>query len=372
MYVHYEINTAYGNTKILVQSVMSDLANVFNGNFTNTSSFNPASCIISASEFYGSTNTTIYPVANVVWTTNATATVPDVLTFNKRHNQANSTYIANTYQQFGLYWDLTYGPRIRIGNSANTNFTPDPVSNSYWINSVNNTALNSNNSAVPTNINRILIYLSDTYVAMQFVSGYTVGTGAIFDWAVSDSDNSGYQANNYLYPGIRLFSYNAALGATYGGSANDWFLIAQSEYLNMNNIVSTNNGIRFSANVNYGLFSNSNANNFPTLYPQPYMAIQSLPKTTAGAVNALIPVQLQPNFGFATYANTSTRDMSTWSYFPNLYRTSDNIGATGDIVTFGSNNYMVLMLHKTGGNTFTDVSNNRNACYLVPQTINGK
>jgi len=90
MYVHYEINTAYGNTKILVQSVMSDLANVFNGNFTNTSSFNPASCIISASEFYGSTNTTIYPVANVVWTTNATATVPDVLTFNKR--PGNTSY----------------------------------------------------------------------------------------------------------------------------------------------------------------------------------------------------------------------------------------------------------------------------------------
>ena len=223
------------------------------------------------------------------------------------------------------------------------------------------------------------MYVSDYYFAMTIVtSGSYATTSAIFDWEISSADTYAYSVNNLCYPGIRYFNCSTGYGTIGSPGGADYFGLFQSEYMNSSfNVITGQSGETgpYNANAFFGTAYASGGSvgvPYATLYPNPSWAIGRLPSSGINSLNTFTPVYLVPNMNYYRYNTGTTKELAMRAKFPNLYRTSDNIGSPGDTLNYGGVDYMVLVLHKTGGVSINDAYNSLNACYLVPKLINGK
>jgi hypothetical protein len=184
---------------------------------------------------------------------------------------------------------------------------------------------------------------------------------------------NGWQ-NNYTGGGIED-NYNYGIwrwqyGQTKGGYRNPVSFTYPTQ----------NKTDNFYQRVNTGIVAN--ASTAPTLLPRPGLRIfEVIDPATGTLVPPRIPL-VYDAMGWRSHnngvlASGASQDMSLYSEFLDVYRTSDGVGWTGEIVTDNSVNYRIFRGQKTGGQAYTSGSTAypgrefnggyHTSCFLFPE-----
>ena len=148
------------------------------------------------------------------------------------------------------------------------------------------------------------------------------------------------QDNNYPKMAIGKYGYLAE---------NDTFYLGLSQ-TNVDYYHYTGSHYSYDANSYYFSFDPS---------PNHFIYTSS---TTGGDQNYLIPVTL---YG---HGRSPGKVPSTYGKCPGIFRTSSDIGVTGDTVTISGVDYAIVATHKHGGSSsWHNTSNTNVCCWLIPK-----
>lgn len=371
MFIKLVHNNSSSNTGQIQADIVTTIKNLLDGTWTSTSDLPTGTFNISQCEVVGSyplCNDGTTPTFDLIGTGTTTTVSSDAsLRFRWRHPDYN----ASTYQYWSemwLYYTMTgtYGPRGRVTNRnmSTTYMVPYPSTAYYNYNSTGN----AYKYTYQFNAETILIWANKYNVVIHM---YNDGYSMIFGTA-SMEDSPGHQYSYDLTNGNTgpFFSFGSFFGAGSGltrlgaaaidNASYDWFWTACPYYTDAQ-------GIARSAPIDAGWSHGNNvsyATYYQTFNPLPYKNVYSTP-SAAGRVHQLIPVRVDPHY------NHSTLSYPYNGTVQGLYRTTDDIGTFGQQITFNSDNYRVLMMHKTGGSRAAS-DNIENACYLIPELVDGR
>jgi hypothetical protein len=172
-------------------------------------------------------------------------------------------------------------------------------------------------------------------------------------------DNYAYASNNRYSPQVcNWFFWQDAMDRAAGIASSFVAGTGRIQYMDQygtyRNTAITDNGA-----VSH--YSGSNNTNTMILNPRPYERIIRMPLSNGDFVNQLVPM-------FANGSQTPTdqlgdpRNGKLMSFF----RTTDDIGRTGTIITDGERNYRVFAVHKSG-TASPSTAGIYNACYAFPE-----
>lgn len=361
MFVKYplqDISNGFGN----INAIMSDLKGVVDGTITSASGFSNTVCDVDNALFYGSVNTSIYSTSY----TAATSDTDDTeLTISKKHHSANSTY--DFTRDHKIWWTATGTYGLRTGFQTPTSYIPEEFDNgSHYLGSDVSSDLYSGNL---TNAHTILLHISDYYFMMSIHYGTQGFTSGILDYKITNTDyyamdnlSGSLQAGDY-YPGANWMYRTHSWNSTEESNTADASLFTLQNYVSVNQSIElyTDNQEHI-----YMQYDNGSADNDQAIIPSPspWRNVTAMP-INGGEEHPLIPVSWQ------TW-NSNSNAPAVKSYFPHFYRTTNDIGYPGQIITFDGVDYVVMYGgHKAGGYARTDIDDTHNGCYLVPKLIGG-
>lgn len=354
MFLKYAIKpTANANDNT---AFMSDLLNVLNGTYTSVSQFNTSVCNTALSELTGTINTSLYQVQ---------ASASTYIRLDKFHYQKNAATGFEPKSEIYIRWQYSSYPlAIRFGNHNSSNYWPYNSINHYWMNS-QGAGLNSvyiydySNIYVWANDEQFIIHADENGAALQQRSN----TAGIYDWETSDADVFAYGVNNLYSPQLYIYAQDRYLS---GSAAQDtsWsqFACGRSTYLaNDGSIAGASSWPNSTINATSEQYASSASYGIYNISPNPIVNIYST-TTTTGESNYLIPVQAVAHGKHPTIVPT------VYGKLTNFYRTTTNLGVTGDTVTIDGTDYAILAMNKGGGAWASPSANNvDNQCYLIPK-----
>ena len=371
MFIKLVHSNSSSNTGQIQVDILTSIKNLLDGTWTSTADLPTGTFNIAQCEVIGS-----YPVCNDGVTPtydhmalggNTTTTSDSLLRFRWRHPDYNSS----TYQYWSevwLYYTMsgTYGVRGRITNRnmSTSSMLPYPSTSYYNANSTSANYIyqyqfNSETILIWANKYNCVIHMYNNGYSLIFGTASMEDTPAHqYSYDLTNGTTGPFFSFGSFFGGNNAFT---RLGSTGTESTSfDWLWTACPYYTNSQGVAV---GATTDAGWNLGWNASSNTY-YQGFNPLPYKNIFSCP-SAAGRVHQLIPVRVDPHYNHITlgYPHNGT--------VQGLYRTSDDIGSFGDQITFNGNNYRVLMMHKTGGNRAT-ADNLDNACYLIPELVDGR
>lgn len=351
MFLKYAIKSGVSSNEYT--TFISDLLNILNGTYTSVSQFNTTVCNTALSELTGTINTSLYQVQ---------ASSSNFFRLDKFHYQTNAATGFEPKSEIYIRWAYSSYPlAIRFGNHNSSNYWPYNTTNYYWMNN------GSQNSIHLSDYSNIYIWANDEqFIIHADENGSSLqqrgNTAGLFDWETSDADVFAYGVNNLYSPQLYIFAQDRYLSGS-AGQDTSWsqFACGRHTYLSNDGSIagasswpnSTINATaeQYSSSVSYGLYNIS---------PNPIVNIYST-TTTTGESNYLIPVQA------VAYGKHPTIVPTVYGKLTNFYRTTTNLGVTGDTVTIDGTDYAILAMNKGGGAWGQSANNTDNQCYLIPK-----
>lgn len=371
MFVKYQIKGGLANDDyVSLNSVWTDLRDIMNGTITAASSFNSSVCDVSSSEMVGSVNSSIY--GTVTYTASPDAANDVFLRFYKKHHSYATDTTRAWERQFILIGSVASGRELTgiMRNKSGVNGLPNNSANAGSANVGDpNREFQIYLSDAPT----IYIMLSDSFVYFNFVNesesfGAVLGMNDYEKTAADDHIYDNYTTNHcptYLVSFCNRGFYNRMISASTTGVAQEYFYVGMQDYLD--------NGGQINSQVGWNTTYDSYIYGWSQTDEAVYM--QTFPKLRDSVFHTELASgdkghQLIPFF-IVGHQNDYDDSNPIVARLHNIWRTTDDIGYPGQTITFNSQDYVVLMMHKTGGSSHIDADQYQNSCYLVPKTIGG-
>jgi len=275
-----------------------------------------------------------------------------------------------------LDWNNSSGFKVQYRDSQNSNAYPQSSGSPSYITSNNNSSsprwYDANGAVDLVNINGISVIHCIITDHVLLIQVQTTGSSVQKDygtWMIADLeyipsiDNYAYTSNVRYTP--QVFAYwfwpdTMDRGNGVGTTTANATGLYRTNYLDQygtyrNTLVNSGD---WDSTTHYG---NQTANsNAPTLNPRPMNRVYQIPVTSGDYAHQLIPLMYvghsdsTDNFGDPRHS----RLMS-------CYRTSEDLGFTGDMITEGSGNFRIFRVHKCGNQAPSSAA--FNACYAFPE-----
>ena len=280
-----------------------------------------------------------------------------------------------------FYYDTTFGFRVRYTDNTGANMYPYATSDYYSTSSTSTTVSPSNYKFTDANSNYDLINASGISVIHMIITDHifvfqiqTTGVDTVKDYytcILSDLeylpaiDNYAYNSNSRYTP--QVFSYwlwlncmdraAAVASAAAAGAAHG---VYRQNYLDQfgtfrttvtgQDVTSSHWAPATNATYNYPVLEGARCAN----------RIYQVPVSSGEFAHQLIPVEYNGHSDLTDNFGDPRRGK-----FMSFYRTSDDVGFTGDLITNGSQNYRIFRIHKSGSTVITNGT--YNACYAFPE-----
>jgi hypothetical protein len=367
MFVKYQMKGGIANDAWATMNLLlADFQKILDGTVTATSGFNSNVADIAACEFSGSINSNIYHT--VAKHDSTTTTDEGYVQFKKRHHH----YLTdNNYDwERTNYIILSPGaddvPSFNSFNKAGTNGRPATnITGSTWIGSEN---IDFSMADAPC----FYFFISDyNFMWCMYNESRDEGTiGGVLDYEMTDADKHVFDNVTTNYCPMYIWAFDQAetyqLIGTLPSVDYSNFWVGRTDYLS--NVGAVDSHETWSAATENALYTRGqyDGNKYPSLYPAPYKRVMSAPLPAGDTAHQLHPVFVSP------HSNSDTGSDPIMAKFPYIWRTTDDIGYTGQTITFNGVDYVVLVAHKTGGLSDADTTDNwANSCYLFRKTIGG-
>lgn len=385
MYIDYVLNVPSGADHDEMNLVFADLAGIFDGSITDKSQFNTGVCNISLSEFAGVLPDE-YDKTSVFYDTAADGNDNIVLKFTKSHEQANATF--DYKRQVGLYWEYAdYGLRMVLENPTVVGtdlgtYAADRAPGNQDIATMHGHGGSNGNTTdildFPTQIERIRIYVTKSYVIFQWVRsiGGVAYTFGMFDKEANAFDEAAYALDSTYAPIMYMSDLNTEFANP--NLANNFNPQSNIAIGTVGSFLRRDGTLRpfVSEHYTFGTgrapqqyhpyFDNrsdtsSDLAGTITINPTPSMSIGKAPISGIDS-HIVLPV-------FATAAGSSLSNVppTFFGQIPRFYRTTNDIAIPGTTITESGIDYVVLTWHKVGFEQYNNGAT-ENGCYLVPKT----
>lgn len=370
MFVKYQIKGGIADDNYqALNSIFADLRDIMNGTITSASSFNSSFCDVSSSEMVGSVSSTIY---HTVTYTAAGSSAEDVfLRFFKRHHSYATNTTRAWERNFLLIGSVSAGRELAgiMRNKSSTNGLPNNAATGAAANVGDaNREFQMYLSDAPT----IYIMLSDSFVYFNFINeslsyGAVLGMNDYEKTAADDHIYDNYTTNHcptYLVSFCNRGNYNRMLYNSTGVN-NEYFYVGMNDYLDNGGQINTQIGWNTTYDSYIYGWSQTDELVYPQTFPKLRDSVFHTELASGDKGHQLIPIYI------TAHQNDFDDSNPIVARLYNIWRTTDDIGYPGQTITFNSQDYIVLMMHKTGGAGHQDTDQYQNSCYLVPKTIGG-
>lgn len=368
MFIKYQIKGGISATDFTVMnSILADFQNIFNGSHTSTSDFNTSCVDVSSCEFSGSINSNIYHTA--ARDNSANSDDEGHVTFKKRHHYylTDNSYTWERTARITLSLNSSDVCQFNSANKIGTNQLPQTSTNgSTWFGSEDINRLNLNNAPC------FYFFISDYnfFWVLHDPSQDDGSIGGLMDYEITNADKYVFDniSTNYCPMYIWAIQENniyQQIGVVNNTDYSQmWF--GRTDYLNNVGSISSHPGWSGTSESILRSYSSNDSSNYPSLYPKPYLRMMSAPLPNGDSAHQLHPL-------FATgHTNSDLTSDPIMAKFPYIWRTTDDIGYTGQTITFDGVDYVVMIGHKSGGTSDADATDNwANASYLFRKTIGG-
>jgi hypothetical protein len=270
-----------------------------------------------------------------------------------------------------LEWGSTQGFKARYYDSQLGNGYPRTDAMAYVTSSNSTAGPRWNGELANTNeVSVIHCIITDHVLVIQVQTTGSSTTKDYGTWILADLeyipsiDNYAYNSNVRYTP--QAFAYwfwpdTMDQGNGVGTTTNNATGLYRTNYIDQYGTfrnTPTNGGDGPNGTQHYG---NQTANSTaPVMHPRPMNRVYQVPVTSGDYAHQLIPLMYNghsdstDNFGDPR----NSRLMS-------CYRTSEDIGFTGDMITEGSGNFRIFRIHKCGNQAPNSAT--YNACYAFPE-----
>lgn len=375
MYVKLMGNGATNTSGSVWGNLFSDIAGLCTGSITSTSQLTNTIVNAPASTITGTGPTAdMYRVESLL-SSSGSAT----LTLEKFHYAKGQN--SNAFQaksRIIFYFDATYGFRIRYADNTSANMYPRADSNYYMTSSTDTTVgswrfIDANSANDLSNANGILsmhMIITDHVLVFQV---QTTGTDTVKDYYTfvlpdleysPTIDNYAYASNTRYTP--QVFTYWLALNGLERpnvalGSASVAHGVYRQNYMDQYGTFRSAPLGQDQAGLATGNWWTSGSVNAPTIDgARVFNRVYQIPVSTGEFTHQLVPI------GYTGHQDgTDNLGDPRRGKLMSCYRTTDDIGFTGDIVTNGQQNFRVFRIHKTGSTTMGSAA--QNACYAFPE-----
>ena len=413
MYIKYKMlsesaapsNSFATNGQHALSKMMSDIQKVLKGVTTSTSEFFDV-CDIESSSITGTipNSSSIYMIEqDAGWDNDGNYGAQHKI--SKRHystvESTDATY--NPYVTINNYFSGTYGWKMRMSTSDGSNIQSSTVGG--W----NDNNTQPYNQIMTVHDGVFHFFISDKHFIMSHTVPDTLSVTSNPTWcyALIDQEYSPihdeklYSTNPLWCPTVEIITRFGNLDTNSTGSDQDFISIYKAQFVGQDGS-SHNCSIEIMSSWVYWNFCygskewllywgqynssqgnqilgtyygerNDGSNIIPTIFPSPSTGITSQSADAGSTAHKLHPVYYEP-YSRGSSINKPSHD-AKWGRLENIYRTSDAILQTGDILTDGTNNFRILRLHKTGGPLYNQVDNTlinigtaeHSACYAIPE-----
>jgi hypothetical protein len=302
------------------------------------------------------------------------------MTITKKHYATGQTSGYTPTTQIFIKIDLSYGWRIRVYDNNGVNGMPSSTDNSHWMGGTG-ASYDKIGSNYAQDFHEVHLIANDTTLALKVVSTGTDTTRDHGWFVISDLeyapaiDNWAYGVDDTYCPSASVFAVNMNVMDNPVPSESNanyaHFGVGMNRYIDQS-------GTMRNADFSYATAANAlyhwqhiTANRKEsTVIPSPAVRVKSFPIAGGdGPAHQIIPMQfvgqnlmqIQSQSANATGANGNPRH----GRMMNFYRTTDNLGVDGDVITEGSTRYRIMKAHK-GGHTHHHEAD-FNACYAFPE-----
>lgn len=353
-------------------SMFTALGKIITGVWTSTSQIDATSITKESSVISGTAPTSGMYTYSISATTSSASL--NITKYHYAKGQNANSFQAKSVMYFE--WNTTNGFKVRYYDALEGNGYPVTGTMNYV---TSNIATSSPRWQDGSGANQDLINMSGISVIHCIVTDHvliiqlqTTGTSTQKDygtWMIADLeyipsiDNYAYDSNARYTPqtfaywfwpdtmdqgnGVGTTSYNAT--GLYRVNYLDQFGTYRNTPTNGGDAVGTQH------------YGNQTANSTaPVMHPRPMNRVYQIPVTSGDYAHQLIPLMYNghsdaiDNFGDPRHS----RMMSA-------FRTSEDIGFTGDIITEGSGNFRIFRIHKCGSQNPSTAT--YNACYAFPE-----
>ena len=302
------------------------------------------------------------------------------MTITKKHYATGQTSGYTPTTQIEIKIDSAYGWRIRVYDNNSANSMPAANQNSHWMGGTG-ASYDKIGSNYASDFHEVHLIANDTTLALKVVSTGTESTRDHGWFVISDLeyapaiDNWAYGVDDTYCPSASIFAVNMNVMDNPVPSESN---VNYAHFgVGMNRFIDDTGTMR-NADLSYATAANglyhwqhiAQNRKESTIIPSPAVRVKSFPIAGGdGPAHQLVPIQfvgqnlmqVQANVATATGANGNPRH----GRMMNFYRTTDNLGVDGDVITEGSTRYRIMKAHK-GGHTHHQESD-FNACYAFPE-----
>lgn len=375
MYVKLIGNGASSTAGPTWANLFAEIAGLCTGSITSTSQL--TNSIINAP---ASTITGTGPTAGVYRTesllNNTTSATLTLEKFHYAKGQNSNAFQAKSRIIFA--WDQSHGFRIRYADNTSANMYPRPDPAYYMTSSTDTTvgswrfvdAAGLNDLVNASGIFSMHMIITDHVMVFQV---QTTGTDTVKDYYTfvlpdleyaPTLDNYAYASNSRYSPQVFAYWLNLNLlerpNTTQSTSAVAHGVYRQNYMDQYGTFRSTPLGQDITTTGTTSWFTSS-AINVPIIDgARVYNRVYQIPVSTGDFTHQLIPI------GYTGHQDgTDNLGDPRRGKLMSCYRTTDDIGFTGDIITNGQQNFRVFRIHKTGSTGITSAA--QNACYAFPE-----
>lgn len=276
-------------------------------------------------------------------------------------------------RQLALNTDRDYSWRFTCYDGQYGNGYPYANTSHFWGAYTNTTyrygQIPAYNNQTPAYWKEMHILMTDTTFAFQIITTgndtqVDYGTFVLNDLEYSPTiDDHGYAGNVRYAPMISSWWYwgncmERGDGLTSSDTNNAVHGVANQQFMDQFGTY-RNTELNDMGNEHYGYHTSSHTNR-PMLEPNPRNNIYKIPKSGGEHAHQLVPMHYKGHMDdLDNFGDPRRGRLMNW------YRTTNDIGWTGDIITEGSTNYRVFRIHKTGDEAMTTA--NKNGCYAFAE-----
>lgn len=357
-------------------AAINNIRNVVAGTITDANSLDSNGHNPGQSFITGSMPTTgIYSISGTTGTTTSYNGSGN-FTITKHHYAKGQSVGYTPSRKIKLLADRDYGWRFTVYDSSSGNGHPHSNDNHFWTDETNASYRRSiippYNSQMPNNWDEMHIIMNDTTFAFQLI---TNGTDTQKDYAtfvecdleyMPSIDNHAYSGNSRYCPSIQFYTivydrmHNADGVAAQTGTYGFYYGIHNAQYLSMDGQY---RNTEFSTNSNYHYGDqDTQYTNYPTMWPLGRSRMYKHPIDAGQFGYPLVPMQYKGHFD-----DEDDNGDPRYGRLMNWYRTTDDAGFSGDLLTENSTNYRIFRTHKCGKANRLDAGNDYNACYAFPE-----
>lgn len=349
--------------------IFTTIANFVTGVWTSTSQITSTAITKESSVISGTA-----PTSGIYTASNSSGTSVANTYITKHHyakGQNGGAFEARSIMH--LVWGSSQGFKIRYLDSQSGNGYPTTGDTPYITNNGATTSprwtpgTGNQDFTTTQGLSVIHVIATDHVLLIQV---QTDGSSTVKDygtWMLADLeyipsiDNYAYNSNVRYTP--QVFAYwfwpdTMDSGNGVGTTSLNATGLYRTNYLDQyGTFRNTPLGNDWASTVHYG---NQTVSLSPVMHPRPMNRVYQIPVTSGDYAHQLIPLMYNghsdstDNFGDPRHS----RLMS-------CYRTSEDLGFTGDMITEGSGNFRIFRIHKCGNQNPNSAT--FNACYAFPE-----